>query len=68
MNFQKKILNVMLDFKKRGRSIVLVSHNPRDVKQLCDRAMFLKDGSMDIIGEPSKILDYYKNYINSLQE
>jgi lipopolysaccharide transport system ATP-binding protein len=68
LNFQKKCLDVMLDFKKRGKSIVLVSHNPSDVKQLCDRAMFLKDGSIDIIGKPSKVLDSYQNYMNSLQE
>lgn len=58
----------MLDFKKRGKSILLISHNPSDVKQLCDRAMFLKDRSIDIIGEPTKVLNSYKNYINSLQE
>jgi lipopolysaccharide transport system ATP-binding protein len=68
LNFQKKCLNVMLDFKKRGKSIVLVSHNPSDVAQLCDRAMFLKDGSIDIIGKPAQVLDSYKNYMNSLQE
>ena len=68
LNFQKKCLNVMLDFKKRGKSIVLVSHNPSDVEQLCDRAMFLKDGSIDIIGKPAQVLDSYKNYMNSLQE
>ena len=68
LNFQKKCLDVMLDFKKRGKSIVLVSHNPSDVKQLCDRAMFLKDGSIDIIGKPAQVLDSYKNYMNSLQE
>jgi lipopolysaccharide transport system ATP-binding protein len=68
LNFQKKCLDVMLDFKKRGKSIVLVSHNPSDIKQLCDRAMFLKDGSIDIIGKPSQVLDSYENYMNSLQE
>ena len=68
LNFQKKCLDVMLDFKKRGKSIVLVSHNPSDVAQLCDRAMFLKDGSIDIIGKPPQVLDSYQNYMNSLQE
>ena len=68
LNFQKKCLDVMLDFKKRGKSIVLVSHNPSDVAKLCDRAMFLKDGSIDIIGKPPQVLDSYQNYMNSLQE
>jgi lipopolysaccharide transport system ATP-binding protein len=67
LNFQKKCLDVMLDFKKRGKSIVLVSHSPGDIEQLCDRAMFLKEGSIDTIGKPAEVLDSYKNYMRSLQ-
>jgi len=68
INFQKKCLDVMLDFKKRGKSIVLVSHDPYSIEQLCDRAMFLKDGSIDIIGKPKEVMDSYKNYMNTLQK
>jgi lipopolysaccharide transport system ATP-binding protein len=68
LNFQKKCLDVMLDFKKRGKSIVLVSHDPGDIETLCDRAMFLKEGSIDIIGKPTKVLDSYKNYMSRLRE
>ena len=57
----------MLDFKKRGKSIVLVSHSPGDIEQLCDRAMFLKEGFIDTIGKPAEVLDSYKNYMRSLQ-
>ena len=32
----------MLDFKKYDKSIILVNHNASDVKQLCDRYMFVK--------------------------
>ncbi len=68
LNFQKKCLDVMMDFKKRGKSIVLVSHSPGDIKQLCDRAMFLKDGQIDSIGEPTEVLNSYKTYMSSLQK
>ena len=68
INFQKKCLDVMLDFKKRGKSIVLVSHNSGDIEQLCDRAMFLKDGHIEILGKPDKVLDSYTNYMSKLQK
>ena len=68
LNFQKKCLDVMLDFKKRGKSIVLVSHNSGDIEQLCDRAMFLKDGHIEILGKPDKVLDSYTNYMSKLQK
>ena len=68
LNFQKKCINVLMDFKKRGKSIVLVSHSPNDIEQLCDRAMFLKDGHIDTIGKPSEVLNSYINYMNSFQQ
>ena len=68
LNFQKKCVDVMKDFKQRGKSIVLVSHNPSDIEMLCDRAMFLKDGHIDSIGKPTEVLDTYRNYMDSLQK
>jgi len=67
INFQKKCLKVMKDFKKRGKSIVLVSHNPSDVQLLCDRAIFLKDGRIESIGKTSNVLDSYKKYMSTLE-
>tara|TARA_B110000438_G_scaffold240664_1_gene239429 strand:- start:863 stop:1612 length:750 start_codon:yes stop_codon:yes gene_type:complete len=68
INFQKKCLDVMQDFKKRGKSIILVSHGPSDIKKLCDRAMFLKEGSIETIGKPDVVIRTYKSYMDSLQK
>jgi lipopolysaccharide transport system ATP-binding protein len=68
INFQKKCLDVMLDFKKRGKSIVLVSHGPDSIQSFCDRAMFIKDGSIDIIGKPDEVIDSYTTYMNKLEK
>jgi len=68
LNFQKKCLDVMKDFKKHGKSIILVSHSPGDIEQLCDRAMFLKDGHIDAIGKPNEVMDAYTNYMDSLRK
>jgi lipopolysaccharide transport system ATP-binding protein len=68
INFQKKCLDVMMNFKKRGKSIVLVSHNPADVERLCDRAMFLKDGRIEDIGNVAKVLGSYENYMGTLKK
>jgi lipopolysaccharide transport system ATP-binding protein len=68
VNFQKKCLAVMKDFKKRGKSIVIVSHSSTSIKELCDRAMFLKDGSIEIIGNPNDVIDSYENYMSKLEK
>ena len=65
LNFQKKCLAVMKEFKKRGKSIVIVSHNPSDIEQLCDRAMFLKDGIIESIGKPPEVLKTYENFMHT---
>ena len=68
VNFQKKCLAVMQDFKKRGKSIVLVSHSSKSIKELCDRAMFLKDGSIETIGHPNDVIDSYETYMSKLEK
>jgi len=68
VNFQKKCLAVMKDFKKRGKSIVIVSHSSTSIKELCDRAMFLKDGSIEIIGNPNDVINSYENYMSKLEK
>ena len=68
VNFQKKCLAVMQDFKKRGKSIVLVSHSSTSIKELCDRAMFLKDGSIETIGHPNDVIDSYETYMSKLEK
>jgi len=65
LNFQKKCLAVMEDFKKRGKSIIIVSHAPSDIEQLCDRAMFLKDGHIESIGKPPEVLNSYTNFMRT---
>ena len=65
LNFQKKCLAVMEDFKKRGKSIIIVSHAPSDIEQLCDRAMFLKDGIIESIGKPPEVIESYTNFMRT---
>ena len=62
-SFQKKCLLKMLEFKKQGITIILVSHNPADIELLCNRVIWLenhklfKDGaSIDVLPEYSKLM------------
>jgi lipopolysaccharide transport system ATP-binding protein len=55
MAFQRKCLKRITQFKTNGCAIVLVSHDPNVVQQLCDEAIWLKDGC--IIGQgPAEIV------------
>jgi ABC-type polysaccharide/polyol phosphate transport system ATPase subunit len=59
-HFQKKCLERMMDFRHRGKTIVFVSHNAAAVKQLCDRACLLSQGTLVAVGEVASVLEVYE--------
>ena len=65
MNFQNKCFNTIKDFKKRGKSIVLVSHSIGDIENVCDRAMFLNKGNIVKIGPTEEVISEYQNFMKS---
>ena len=46
-------------FKKDGGSIIFVSHDANAIMGICDRAILLKDGKIDYLGEPKKAIEEY---------
>jgi len=65
VNFQKKCFETILDFKKRGKSIIFVSHDMGDIKQISDRAMFLNQGKISSIGDTDSVVNDYLNFMNN---
>ena len=57
--FQQKSFDVYLDFKRKGKTIVLVTHNIADVQRLCDKAILLHDGRVFSSGNPEDVIDSY---------
>ncbi|MCX5657760.1 MAG: ABC transporter ATP-binding protein, partial [Candidatus Omnitrophica bacterium] len=41
---QKRCLNKIIEFKKQGKTIILVSHDINMMSQLCERVILLKEG------------------------
>lgn len=61
MDFQKKCLAKLYEVKNEGRTIVFVSHNLTAVKDLCSRAIVLKEGQMIEDGNALEIVEKYGN-------
>lgn len=57
--FQAKCLNRIAEIKAQGCAIVLVSHDVGQVERLCDRALWLKHGTVVAYGEPTVIAGQY---------
>ena len=64
MEFQKKCLDVLEQFKKEGVTIVFVSHDLEAIKKHCGRAMLLQHGEQVMVGETKDVVARYENKEN----
>ncbi len=63
--FQNKCMGKMQDAASNGKTVLFVSHNLAAVKQLCTRAILLKNGEKIAEGSVDDIIDKYKS-VNKL--
>ena len=45
----EKIRGVVLELKKRGKLIIITSHNREDIEILCDEVYKMKDGELESV-------------------
>jgi lipopolysaccharide transport system ATP-binding protein len=58
--FQRKCLGKMREVAQGGgRTVLFVSHNLGAVRQLCGRALLLRDGRLELSGPVAPVLDRY---------
>jgi ABC-type polysaccharide/polyol phosphate transport system ATPase subunit len=58
--FQKKCLDKMNEFKKEKVTIVFVSHSMEQVKNFCDKVIYLKEGRVEYEGEVEEGVKKYE--------
>ena len=61
--FVHRCFHRIREMKIRGKTILFVSHDTGSVKNLCDRAMWIDDGSLRVSGEPDEITRQYRAYL-----
>ena len=57
--FQKKCVNHIARLGNQGVTTVFVSHNPYILERMCDRAILLRTGEMEEIGNPLDVIYRY---------
>lgn len=62
--FQEKCVQKFKDFKKAGRTVILVSHDMNAIQTMCDHAAWLNHGDLVATG-PAKTT--IKSYLDSLE-
>ena len=57
--FTHKCLDKFGDFKRRGKTVLLVTHTLNLVERFCDEAVWLDVGRKRLAGDPKRIVDAY---------
>ena len=58
-HFQDKCFDRLMELKKAGKTIVIVSHSLESVRQFCDRCVWIYNGEVRMDGKTNEVLDEY---------
>jgi len=70
--FQKKCLKRLTNFMQRNKTVVIVSHQLNQVKEMCQRVILLEHGGVVADGAPEEVIEQYLDLLgtdkNTLKE
>ncbi len=65
VQFKKKSYGKMKELIfTENRTVIIVSHTPKTLNELCDEVIWLHDGKIKMQGDPDKILAAYEKFMN----
>jgi len=67
-SFVPKCLDRIDDFRRRKKTILFVSHDLATIRKVCDKVLWLKNGVIQTIGEPNRVVDAYLQDVADKQE
>ena len=66
--FTRKCLDKIGEFRRRGRTIVLVSHSLGLVEKMCDDVLWLRQARVADRGDSKRVVDAYLTYVAGGEE
>jgi ABC-type polysaccharide/polyol phosphate transport system ATPase subunit len=57
--FSLKCLDKFSEFKRRGKTILLVTHGLSMVERFCDEALWINSGKKRLVGDPKRVVQMY---------
>ncbi len=67
-SFVPKCLDKINEFRRKGKTIIFVSHDLSTVERISDEVIWLKHGRIEMQGHPKRIVDAYLEYIGKKDE
>jgi ABC-type polysaccharide/polyol phosphate transport system ATPase subunit len=62
--FQRKSFQKFLEFKKRGKTVILVTHTMPVVEDICDTVTWINKGEMMQTGPARDVVQKYQSSID----
>lgn len=57
--FQHKSFDRIRQYRKEGTTLLIVSHDKGAIQSICDKAILLNKGMLEMQGTPEGVMDYY---------
>jgi rfaE bifunctional protein nucleotidyltransferase chain/domain len=61
--FTRKCLEKIGEFRRRGKTIVIVTHSLGLIEKMCDEALWLRKGRANDSGDPKRVVDAYLSFV-----
>lgn len=62
--FQKKSSEKILEFQRKGKTLIIVSHDPALIEKICDEAMLIEKGKIIALGKPQTVASAYAKMLS----
>ena len=66
-NFQKKSMNKIFEFRQKGKTVLIASHNLALVESFATRVIVLDEGRVVFDGKPEAASDFYLNRLTTVE-
>jgi ABC-type multidrug transport system ATPase subunit len=66
--FTRKCLDKIGEFRRRGKTILLVTHSLGLAEKMCDEVLWLRRGRAAAGGDPKRVVDAYLTYVAGGEE
>lgn len=66
--FAEKSLRKMREFKEKGKTMIFVSHSLGQMKEFCEKILWLEFGTVKAFGNVDDIIPKYEKFINEYKD
>ena len=66
--FQRKCLTSIYQYRNSGGTLLFVSHDLSTIQSICNRALWLENGSIQAEGDATDVIMKYQHHVASLED